>query len=746
MSFPNPRRRAPVNRFGKDSEGGSALKPALVLRKSATFHCPPSPVSSTSDDGFVPPRLSWSPTHIDDVVDANRRRIVLTMTDIDETIAKTENLHLSSSPPCNKISLRDSSRPGSRASLDLPGVDLKMDILKSGRRTRQSKQASDSGLGSSIDSSQERKKDEPAQTGQGKKETKTNRAPSAFLDGTSGAKQNLPAMSRRAFNRIYEHTLLPLLQKPSLKEFGGIILDVPLRIRAKEIVCLRDLEKSLIFMAAPETAKSAAMYMDFCLTSIRCIQATVEYISEREQTRSDDRPYTNGYFIDLKEQIYEYGRQLAAAKDKDGAVDDMGVDKNDKIRLYGGIAENGRPAELIRVRKDGSAVSIATGKPVNLKEPPVKFKRSLSEQQDDEEEIRRSMARRKKNATAEELAPKKCRHAGCTKEFKRPCDLTKHEKTHSRPWKCPVLSCPYHKTGWPTEKEMDRHTNDKHSDSPILHKCEKCAFASKRESNLKQHMERTHNTPYVRTKTNRKKGLDKSTPSMLQTQQQQQQQQTPPFDSVSPPTVTPSFSVPTPPQDQDSLVYTNYHVDGDFWATCGNDLGTMPFNLERNSPYSAASSYEQYNPYQDDANFIVDDDLYAAPMHFPSHMPVHNQIYHDKLMPLELPSYSTDVPCCAPAPEPTYFGPTGQENAMLWTPQSLCDIDEGFTEIYHGEGHDSPLFPSSNDDKGNIGYQQQSLFGDIPQDTSYGFSQIPQSDFFQQAEWLVPETHSFSQE
>src|SRR5690606_37806680 len=131
----------------------------------------------------------------------------------------------------------------------------------------------------------------------------------------------------------------------------------------------------------------------------------------------------------------------------------------DEVRLHGGLDKNGRPAELVRVKKDGKAYSLATGEFVDLDEDvkgPIRIKRSLSEGLEEDEDILRSMARRKKNPTPEELAPKKCREPGCTKEFKRPCDLTKHEKTHSRPWKCPVESCKYHEYGWPTEKEMDR--------------------------------------------------------------------------------------------------------------------------------------------------------------------------------------------------------------------------------------------------------------------------------------------------
>lgn len=186
------------------------------------------------------------------------------------------------------------------------------------------------------------------------------------------------------------------------------------------------------------------------------------------------------------------------------------------VQLHGGITVNGRPAELISIDEDGKAVSFATGEVVDMNEnigSEFRIKRTHDEELADEEEIMQSMARRRKNASAEELAPKKCREPGCTKEFKRPCDLTKHEKTHSRPWKCPIESCKYHEYGWPTEKEMDRHVSDKHSIAPPMYNClfTPCPYKSKRESNCKQHMEKAHGWQYVRTKTpGSKKGDSKA--------------------------------------------------------------------------------------------------------------------------------------------------------------------------------------------------------------------------------------------
>jgi hypothetical protein len=166
------------------------------------------------------------------------------------------------------------------------------------------------------------------------------------------------------------------------------------------------------------------------------------------------------------------------------------------------MSHNGKQAELVRQTADGKVISIATGKELTDAElaSASSMKRPAELDVDDDEAFR-SMARRKKNAKPEihtcEL---------CEKEFKRPCDLTKHVKTHERPWKCSEVDCKYHEYGWPTEKERDRHVNDKHSDTPALYHCQfkPCPYTSKRESNCKQHMEKAHGWNYVRSKNNGK--------------------------------------------------------------------------------------------------------------------------------------------------------------------------------------------------------------------------------------------------
>ncbi|KAB5570629.1 hypothetical protein GE09DRAFT_714478 [Coniochaeta sp. 2T2.1] len=95
-----------------------------------------------------------------------------------------------------------------------------------------------------------------------------------------------------------------------------------------------------------------------------------------------------------------------------------------------------------------------------------------------------------------------CPH--CEKQFGRMCDLNKHAKSHSRPFKCQFNHCKYNSKGWPTAKELERHVNDKHSATPQTYPClfQHCSYSSKRESNCKQHMEKTHGWRYIRSKSN----------------------------------------------------------------------------------------------------------------------------------------------------------------------------------------------------------------------------------------------------
>lgn len=778
-SFTNPR-RTPAARQDSDGTNGLRLITNLALRKGATFHSPTTPPASPPTSTFKVPSLPRrSQTNLDDVVDAHRRRAAMTIGRIEDTLMTINPASAPSRP------FRDNSLPIPRGVLGHTLVDDTMApkpcteaetdrrILRSRRRSSRHHE-SDSGLGSSIASLNNNKKDS-ASSGV----SAINR--SALPSKTEG----VPRLSERVVNRIHEHTLGPLLAKRSLKEFRPIVLDCPRRIQENQIVCLRDLEKTLIFMAPvsqivkdpsiwgvtyralclKERAKTAELYLDFCLTSIRCIQATVEYLADREQTRPHDRPYSHGYFIDLVEQIRQHAQQMKEARERQASgetLDEMDVDpydtrtyllwptstntviRSDEVKLMGGLTKNGRPAELVRVKKNGKAISIATGQPVEDMEEetkgPIRFKRSMSEQLEDEEEIMRSMARRKKNASPEELAPKRCKEPGCNKEFKRPCDLTKHEKTHSRPWKCPIPTCKYHDYGWPTEKEMDRHVNDKHSAAPPMFECKfkPCPYKSKRESNCKQHMEKAHGWQYVRTKSNgtSKKGESKPGSSA---------KATPLISNLPTPSSDHTNPVMTPPEDDafgyNSNEFPAYPTSEEFHANAGLfeaqmydadiqlDFSPQDFSADDLSPIdnpTPSTDGDQFNTYHDLSPEFTGqfEDIYGAHVQVPTPP---NQVYSKG----GLESFSNFVSAAGPQPTMAHISPVGQGNAMLFTPTSMAEVDEGFEDFSPNcqLGEDFLLFPPT----GLTGKQEDlnNLFGTMAHMPSLagGFTQPSSQDF-----------------
>ena len=347
---------------------------------------------------------------------------------------------------------------------------------------------------------------------------------SSLAADLAGAQQHV--LGEYACRQIQKHIIIPIIREEKLKNFHPLVSGLPYRIARKEITCLRDLEKVLLWLAPVCTypsrdwsleqglisgvkkwSVSKAAFLQFCETSIQCIHATVDHLNERDQRRPTDRPYTNGYFLDLVEQVRQYAAHLAATRSR--------MPANERVSLVGGLGRSGRPAELVRTR-DGKTISLRTGQELSPEEMKQGLKRSSAEI---DEDLERSMARRRKSAPAVKEVQ---RCSECAKIFKRPCDLTyalaqhgfvsrltshrKHEKTHSRPWKCSEVNCKYHGYGWPTEKERDRHMNDKHSAAPSMYRCKfsPCPYESKRESNCKQHMEKAHGWTYVRSKNNGK--------------------------------------------------------------------------------------------------------------------------------------------------------------------------------------------------------------------------------------------------
>jgi len=162
----------------------------------------------------------------------------------------------------------------------------------------------------------------------------------------------------------------------------------------------------------------------------------------------------------------------------------------------------------------------------------------------------------------------------------------------------------------------------------------------------------------------------------------------------------------------------------------------MDLTLENPSP-SSATSYEQYPPYQNGSAFIIpqEEDIYAAHARIPTELPTpEGSLLYSKILPSQLPAYHAPAPTSlTPQTGAPQFSPTAQENAMLYTPGSLRDVDEVFDETFGGDGHDFALFPN-NLHKG-VDFP---LFDDMTVEmpsANLGFSQTSQNDLFTGYDW-----------
>ncbi|KIX02737.1 uncharacterized protein Z518_08679 [Rhinocladiella mackenziei CBS 650.93] len=331
--------------------------------------------------------------------------------------------------------------------------------------------------------------------------TSTTAITRSIAPPTSRTAARHPPLSPWARNKIKEYIITPILREDRFEILHPLVTALGCKAN-KAIRCLRDLEQSLIFQ--PLTlAISRPLYRVFGEFTVQLVVDTYQHLPESDQRRAADRPYDNGYFLDLVQQVNRLASHIGSSNRAQQAGpaedDEMAYSIDDEVTLEGGLGETGNEAELVRW-KNGKGISLRTGLPYV---PTPGIKRSSSDALD--EDVARSMARRKKGYIPE-IVEMKCHDKSCDKIFTRKCDLAKHEKTHSRPFKCPEESCKYHELGLPTEKERERHYNDKHAKDPLFYKCEFCEFRTKRESNCKQHQEKKHGWHYERAK-----GKDKAT-------------------------------------------------------------------------------------------------------------------------------------------------------------------------------------------------------------------------------------------
>lgn len=356
--------------------GGQKFPSIDPLKKSATFHSPTTP-SSPDDDPIVnipllPRRSPTCPKALEDAVTAGEKRIAQLLGVVDRSLSGLESFSSDS-----QDTLRVDDLPVPRFMLDAHiGETDNMDIDHpedpTTPPTRQFQLArkhhtSDSGIGSTVTGSDESwSKDhagmrpcfQPALTGSAKtyvnpeykkhEHNEHNKPRPSVLDeiqsgingstaSSAGSQSGVQhALSEYACRQIQKHIILPIVSESALKDFHPLVTGIPYRVGRKEITCLRDLEKVLLWLAPvsgshtvwerslahslvsgiKKWSVSRSSFLKFCETSIQCIHTTVEYLNEPDQRRPTDRPYTNGYFLDLTEQVRQYAAMITATRER----------------------------------------------------------------------------------------------------------------------------------------------------------------------------------------------------------------------------------------------------------------------------------------------------------------------------------------------------------------------------------------------------------------------------------------------
>ncbi|KAL8772326.1 MAG: hypothetical protein Q9209_002538 [Squamulea sp. 1 TL-2023] len=815
----NPRRRYYLNKdpphptftlpssSHHDDAGPQQSSANLPLKKSSTFHSPTTPPAQDDDPIVNIPLLSrrspTCPKSLEDVVAAGEKRIQNLLGAVDRSLSGLETFSNDS-----QETLRADDLPMPRFLLGTHAGDRdSMDVDPSHNPTspRQSKQrphhkhhSSDSGIGSTVTGSEDASSKVDAGMDYCHRPfivgvTKTNAATANHTDtshhsparevhsginGTAGSSMtpvtgSQHALSEYACRHIQKHIISPIVAESSLKSFHPLVRGIPYRVSRKEITCLRDLEKVLLWLAPVSEScyvkhRSLAhswffgvqkwsvptkVFLQFCETTIQCLHTTVEYLNEPDQRRPTDRPYTNGYFLDLTEQVRQYAAMMAATRARQAGGKKMTDDdiamyvvspclaheagltcsSDERLGLHGGLSQTGRPAELVRI-KNGRSISLRTGSAMDPSSSSAGAKQSVNEESDDDP--LRSMARRRKIAQA------------TVKDVQQ-----KHEKTHSRPWKCSEKSCKYHSYGWPTEKERDRHVNDKHSASPSMYKCQfsPCPYESKRESNCKQHMEKAHGWAYVRSKNNGKtqrSQMGKTPPTPQVT--------TPSFDASSPEfgvassshgyggaySVAPSMNgsegsrshsvLNTPFMDIDNR-FTPFEVNNFAWNESYdgmNPANPSPFTPSQRLSLDAGSlTNAPSNPSSFETLLTPHDHLLTENYDW-SNMEMNNDYTSLNIQlatpassietrPLDAFSYNPSI-CVdqVPSGQIPSLSPGAQGNVMLYSPYSQNEgsVDEGYEDFSADAGkptEDFPLFDSAPGSSSITSNDNQRMFQDL---------------------------------
>jgi len=302
----NPRRR-PARAADDSSDSLVDCFQSMSIRKGDTFHPTTDagksssfwdPLEAKTKTPSMPERSSTSPQSLEDLLLGHgERRIADLLTRVDKAVAANSTnalKHVLSDPEV----------------LPVPVLTVTEPDATQKTRTRHHSHSSDSGIGSSIADSTEIIDAPGAKSVARTAPSEGGQSLSSISDAADDDERGL---SKYAADQIHKHIIQPILAEAALKEFHPLIKAVPKRIGNKQIKTLRDLEKTLLFLA-PDYSVSPSKYLHFCERTIRVLHGTVTTLHESDQRAPTDRPYTQGYFFDLVGQIRRYASILAATR------------------------------------------------------------------------------------------------------------------------------------------------------------------------------------------------------------------------------------------------------------------------------------------------------------------------------------------------------------------------------------------------------------------------------------------------
>lgn len=255
----HPRRRPVINTAlpGQltDSYSGSSK---MRLKKGETFHTPTTPSSNERDPVLnirsLPRR---SPTSLEAIAASEQR-----MASILERLTLEDRQ--GDSPESTRNDLSVSQGPlDAHVGPDTPSESCPSEsgreIHSKENKLQVHSYESDSGLGSSVGSRVESVKSKSCSpilfdgftTDRLQVDTEIHAGKaftspvSAFEAGSTSRRQ----LGITACKQIERYILVPILKEPKLKPFHPLVQSIPRRIVNKQVVCLRDLEKTLLWLA-----------------------------------------------------------------------------------------------------------------------------------------------------------------------------------------------------------------------------------------------------------------------------------------------------------------------------------------------------------------------------------------------------------------------------------------------------------------------------------------------------------------